>query len=814
MLGIGLLIRLLFSLALILAAQAHAVDALQVRGADRERIQVQRIDLADAPIKIDGFLDEPIWQEIPYVDDFVTLEPDTLKPGVHATRLRFAYSKQGLYVSAELEQPLETLVERLSGRDVRDNRDSVSVTLDTSGEGRYGYWFGVNLGDSLMDGTALPERKFSSDWDGPWHGRSQRTQDGWSMEMFIPWAVVSMPVASEVRTIGVYVSRKVAYLDERWGWPALPPTQGQFMSALVPLELAGVQPKQQYNFYPFSSVSYDGIDDKVDSRVGLDVFWRPSTNFQLNATLNPDFGNVESDDVVINLTATETFFPEKRLFFLEGQEIFIASPRADTRGTGVGQTGLPYTMVNTRRIGGQPREPQVDASTSVSQRDLVQRTELKGAVKATGQFGGFRYGVLAAQEDDVTFDIVNAGQPDNLSQDGNDYGVLRLLYEDNSTGAYRALGVMSTAVTTSGRDAFAHGVDWHYFSAGGHVKVDGQYMMSDIDGVDDKGYGGFLDFELNYRRGLVHRIGLEYFDENFDINDLGFLQRNDHYRVRSSLQWTKSNLGWAKDNQFDVRGFYQRSVTESYRNGGGIFFSDRLLLNNLATITARIGYLPSVVDDLNSFGNGAYKIDAKPSASVQWASDSTKVWGYGVSLGYDGEDLGGDSTNYGINVDWRPSDRFALKFALKYFARDEWLLHQGGDLFATFDAKQWLPNVSVEYYFSARQQIRLSLQWVGIRAQERDFYRIPDDTGDLLAAPKPTGVGARPSYDFSVSQYALQLRYRWEIAPLSDIFVVYTRQADQRTLLGDNTFEDIFDNAWRDPLEDLFVVKIRYRFGS
>ena len=138
-----------------------------------------------------------------------------------------------------------------------------------------------------------------------------------------------MPSAGDVRNMGIYMSRKVAYLDERWGWPALPSTQPKFLSVLQPLELKGIAPRQQYNIYPFAAVTQDGIDDETRYQVGADLFWRPSSNFQLNATLNPDFGNVESDDVDVNLSATETFFPEKRLFFVEGQEIFVALDSED-----------------------------------------------------------------------------------------------------------------------------------------------------------------------------------------------------------------------------------------------------------------------------------------------------------------------------------------------------------------------------------------------------------------------------------------------------------------------------------------------------
>ena len=95
-----------------------------------------------------------------------------------------------------------------------------------------------------------------------------------------------------------------------------------------------------------------------------------------------------------------------------------------------------------------------------------------------------------------------------------------------------------------------------------------------------------------------------------------------------------------------------------------------------------------------------------------------------------------------------------------------------------------------------------------------DFYAIPDRPDDLIPIAKPTGPGARASYDFSLSQMSFQARYRWEIAPLSDVFVVYSRQSDSTQLLADEEFSDVFSDSWNAPLADTLVVKLRYRFGS
>ncbi|MEJ6591181.1 MAG: hypothetical protein QNL99_04310, partial [SAR86 cluster bacterium] len=151
-----------------------------------DSITVERV-IGQPEIKIDGHLNEAVWAGLPAYDEFVVIEPDTLASVPHATRVKFFYTTDGLYVGVDMDQPVESLIKRLSSRDQRQiNRDGISVTLDTSGEGRYGYWFGVNLGDSLLDGTVLPERQFTSDWDGAWRGASQTTDHGWSAELFIP----------------------------------------------------------------------------------------------------------------------------------------------------------------------------------------------------------------------------------------------------------------------------------------------------------------------------------------------------------------------------------------------------------------------------------------------------------------------------------------------------------------------------------------------------------------------------------------------------------------------------------------------------
>ena len=179
---------------------------------------VQRRE-SSVDMRIDGRLDETAWRDLQAHDDFRVIDPDTLEPASLPTEVVLFYTDKGLYVGARMTQDPNTLVEYLSGRDQGFlNRDYFSFTLDTSGEGRYGFWFQLNLGDTKSDGTILPERQYSSSWDGAWRGATARSDEGWSAEFFVSWSLVNMPKANGTRTMGIFAQRKVAHSDERHAW--------------------------------------------------------------------------------------------------------------------------------------------------------------------------------------------------------------------------------------------------------------------------------------------------------------------------------------------------------------------------------------------------------------------------------------------------------------------------------------------------------------------------------------------------------------------------------------------------------------------
>ncbi len=756
----------------------------------------------DVELDLDGQLTDAVWAQIPAMEGMWVVEPETLEPARYNNRIRIFYNDRGIYVGIDMEQPTDTLIRRITGRDNRnESRDRITFTLDTSGEGNFGYWVSMALGDNQLDGTILPERQYNSQWDGAWYGATAETDRGWSAEFFLPWGQLAMPAREGIRYIGFYSERVVAHLNENWGWPAIARSDPVFLSQYPRLQLEGVNPRQQWSLFPSFASTYDDIDASWEHRSGVDVFWRPSSNFQLTATLNPDFGAAEADDVVVNLTANETFFPEKRLFFQEGQEIFNTTPRAGNNAN------KRFNIINTRRIGGRPRSPDLPAGVVLPARERIQTADLIGAAKVTGQAGSFRYGLLAAAEDETLYRA--GGQ--RIEQDGRDFSAFRLLYEDSKGGAaYRGLGYIGTRVAHPDSDAQVHAVDFHYLTQGGIWNIDGQVLASSVDDKGD-GYGAYADIVYSPSQGFKHTLHLTYMDDTVDVNNFGFQERNDSWETWYRFEWTKTGLTRVRDLRVNSFVRYEENLNGD-RTLAGTATSVNVTRNNLDRISFTLQNFGKRYDDRNSFGNGSFANRTRTNYLAGYMTNPARAFSVGVDYELSQESVAGYAHKLGGGINWRPMANLSLAANLGYENRDGWLLHQRSQNFTAFESEQWNASFRVEYYLTARQQITAGLQWVGISAVGDRFYVLPADAPtrnrDLVEVARPDGSGN----DFSLSQMNFQVRYRWEIAPLSDIFIVYTRNGNQRSELIN--FNQQFNNAWDEPLASQLVMKLRYRFGT
>ena len=786
-----------------------------------DSIVVTKLEASDTLIELDGRLSEPVWQELPGLGNMLVVEPDTLQAASQQTTTRLFYTDRGLYIGIELEQTAGTLVPRLSSRDAEVNRDGVILYLDTSGQGQYGYFFGVNLGGTLIDGTLLPERQASRLWDGPWLGEAAETEDGYSVEMFLPWSMMSMPEdQSGQRRMAMAVTRRVADMDEEWGWPALPASQGQFISGFQALQFNALQStsNRQFIFYPFAAITGDGINNEAKARLGADIYWRPNTNLQISTTLNPDFGNVESDDVIVNLTAYETFYAEKRPFFLEDNDIFVTSPRSAGRGAAA-TTGAravpntfslePTTLLNTRRIGGAPRAPVIPDGVAVADHELSKPTELYGAAKVTGQQDTIRYGMMLASEENAEFrGIDELGREVTLEQQGRDFAVLRMLREVSNNGR-RSVGFMSTLTSHPEGNAYSNGVDLHYINSSRSIIGDVQLLNSDTD--VGQGYGGYMDVNYIPRQGLLHRFSVDYLDDELYINDLGFLRRNDSMLVRYTMNRQTSASESFRYRADNITLTHERN-TDGKLISASAYYRNTLTFLNSNQLNSTFIYRPGRWEDRTSEGHGDYRVE--PGGVMEFAYGTDTSLPVSASFGVNAlsEDLGDWSWLAKGGVTFKPNDRFSMDINFMYRRANNWVIHLRGPVLGAYDAIHWQPSVDMDLFFSARQQLQFSLQWVGIKADANDLYQVPAGNGDLYRISD--GLEGSSAYDFNISRLTAQIRYRWELAPLSDLFVVYTRGGNVPGAARFNGFSTLFQEALNEPIVDRLVVKLRYRFGN
>ena len=791
-------------------------------GIDLNELQIQTLDHEAANITIDGRIEEATWRDIPYYDNMRVSIPALGEPAKYATKVRFFATEKGLYVSSDMQQPADTIVERVTRRDDWVDRDTFGVTLDPSGEAKLGYWFWVALGDSLADGKVLPERRWQRDWDGPWIGKSARTATGWSAEMFLPWSMLDMPALDGLRNMGFAASRLVSHQNQRYQWPGYGVSSKRFVSAFNRIQMNGVQPVKKLSFIPFAAATYDEVYGDKSLRVGADFAWQPSPLLQTSGSVNPDFGAVESDDVVLNLTASETFFPEKRLFFLEGSEVFNVMPRDDFSSISqIALNGdfsttsrrlflqehvpLPVSLMNTRRIGGTANQMSVpdDVTVDRGQRDVP--TDLLAAAKVTGSAKNFRYGLLTAFEDDVEWLARDANdQQLLLSGSGRDFAVARLAYGAPNS---RSVGYMGTLVSGSEYDASVHSLDGHLRNEDGSLKADAQLIMSDRDGVT--GYGAMFDALYATGPNLRHKFEVDIMDEDVDFNDLGFLLRNDYVKARYVLLYNKQDVSASLSNYRTTLVLkHQHNLSEDQITDSAILWRSSIVLPGRNTLRGGIGYFPQRYEDINSRGNGAYRVDGGGWFESYLSTDAAKTLSFTFGLGGNQEDLGDWSYNALVGLTYLPVDQISIAFDLRYTNRSGWVVHQGDRNFGAFDADEWLPSIDVNWYMAPGHQLRWNLQWAGVRATDKGFFVIPEGDGDLIAAARQ-----QDNYNFNITQLTTQLRYRWEIAPLTDFYLVYNRGNSLRPT-DEYDVPDLFDESLSEPVIDTFVAKLRFRFGN
>jgi len=720
-----------------------------------------------AAITMDGQIDEPEWQNAQSFSDFVVTDPLTLAEPCFATRALLMSSQEGLAVAFICEQPAEKSRTRtIAKRDAsKFDTDSVSFMVDFDGTGEIAYEFSVSLTGSYRDGNIVNEVKTNYDWDGIWQRAVNEEKERWTAEILLPWSIVAMREGNgEKRRIGVSFQRRINSSNETFAFPDASISRSRFVSDFEAVEVKRFT-AQEFYVVPYATVLSDLVKNTITGKAGMDLFWKPSGRFQLVSTINPDFGQVESDDLVINFSAIETLFSDKRPFFTENQGIFE------------GFMPTSYRLFYTRRIGG-PDDRDGSAGN------------IDGALKVIGSTGLINYGGFASKEAD---------------EEGRTFYAGRVLFPINSW----SFGALSTYTERPflEKTSLVNTLDYHY-KFKDILRIQGLLIETDINsrGVKSEGKGFFkvAEFYPNDRWNFVATYF--YLDNKVDFNDMGYQQRNDlnEYFLKTSYRrtdfsqksraasvtWSQMlKLSWNLDG-LKLPGLVVLTRSEKMRSGAD--------LNTTLQVTPK-GY-----DDLISRKNGPVWLDDRWSLDAIYGRQRNGEWGKSFRLNIYQEGIEDWALGAEANITWYPHDKFNLNFKLNPLWSRDWLIWMQGRQFGNFSRRQLTAGITASWFPAERHEVLMRSQWVTLKADALQSYRIGEDSR-LVASSDPLN-------DFARINFALQLRYRYEFAPMSDLYVVYSRggldSIDNPTegmagLMADST-------SLRG--SDQILIKMRYRF--
>ncbi|HYU14723.1 MAG TPA: DUF5916 domain-containing protein [Candidatus Acidoferrum sp.] len=519
----------------------------------RDRVAAVKTDTAP---DIDGSLSDPAWRAAIPSARFVQRRPSPGDPPGDATELRILHGDGVVYFGIRMADRAPGEIRRVLGR--RDSAlasDSVTVYVDPLRGGQGAYFFTVNAAGILADGVVYNQTETDRSWDAIWTGAARVDEQGWSAELAIPLSTIPFQDRAE-QSWGLYVERSVVRTQEVSGWPAMPPGGNAFVSLFGDLTgLRGLERPATVRIQPYAAGTVHVRDVPAGAptsstfvpNAGLDLWFSPTPKLRLVLAVNPDFGEVDQDPDVVNLTPEEVFLEERRPFFAAGLELF-RTPTPPAQGR--------FAFLNTRRIGATP--PPASPSQGGILIEADEQRRILGALKILGEADrDTSYGAISVLEEsthvvEAMFDPISEGTKIARRQltPMTHYGVVRArrrLGERSYVGfigtSVNRLGENGEMVQPSGEitadtDAYVGAADWLFRDASGRQLTG---FVSASRSREGPGVAGYLQAgQLGFRE-WIYKAELELYSSQYDINDAGFLRRNDHMQgvVRVDRQLVK-----------------------------------------------------------------------------------------------------------------------------------------------------------------------------------------------------------------------------------------------------------------------------------
>jgi len=810
---------------------------------------------ATSPILVDGKLNEEIWQQAPVISEFVQRDPAEGQAPSMRTEARVAYDAGAVYVAVRaFDTDAGKLVGILTRRDQRSPSDWIRIVIDSYFDKRSAYEFGVNPVGVKTDRYYFNDGNSDDSWDAVWDVEVVKDGDGWSAEFRIPFSQLRFNELSG-GPVGFAVVREVGRLAETSSWPLLSRNANGFVSQfgeMRGLTMTGTPKKFELLPYSVAKIDTQTVDpnDPLNpstdpgATIGMDLKYAVTPGLTLTATANPDFGQVEADPAVVNLDAFETFFPERRPFFVEGSGTFRFNMDCNDGNC----TGLFYS----RRIG---RAPQGSTNTAEDEYSKApDSATIIGAGKLTGRLAGFSLGALTAVTAREAAEIAGAGDIGYRSQTVEPLTSFTVLRARKEFANQSSLGFMGTAAIRQLDDATSFlsdnattgGIDYDIrlspiYSFTGYVagsRIDGSpeaitrlqentvhsfqrpdadYVELDENATTLQGHAGSLSFGKISGERTRFSSNVGYKSPGFDSNDLGFMRRADERTLGNWFQWRNFTPGqYVRTRNFNINQW------AAWNFGGDRLFSggnvnSHWTFTNYYSVGA--GFNVDAAPFRDRVTRGGPGVLGNPGRSLWYYAntDNRKNLSFYYNGDHSGDQFNSSRHGFSPGVNWRATSSMSLNMSVRYSVNhddSQWVTNVDANgvtryVFGRIDQTTMSFNTRFNYTMTPNLSLQVYAEPFVSAGEYTNFKELVDGRApEYSDRYRAYGYGGNP--DFNIRSFRTTNVLRWEYKPGSALFVVWQQGKSDYQPYGDFQFSRDFSGVFSAPSHNVFLVKFSY----
>ncbi|MFO8087632.1 MAG: DUF5916 domain-containing protein [Bacteroidales bacterium] len=761
------------------------------------------------PPKIDGVI-EPLWQQSATGDGFWMYEPSNHKKASYDTHFYILYDDQALYIACMMYDPQpDSILSELGQRDeVEDlNADHISIDFLPFADGMNGYAFKVTP-DNLQSDEKYSSTGTDKNWDAVWHSATSIQDSGWVAEFSIPWSAIRFP-QKEKQQWGFTIWRNIRRYREWSTWTQMDKTTSNVFDEYAILEnINNIKPPLRLSFTPYFSAYADRIerDMSYSYQGGLDLKYGINESFTLDMTLIPDFGQVISDDIILNLTPYEVQYSEKRPFFTEGTELF-------------NKGGIFYS----RRIGDTPQNYHDVQSKLDSGETIVEnpdKTQLINATKLSGRTSkGLGIGVFNAMTSNTYAKVQGLNNETRLinTQAFTNYNMI-VLDQNLKNNSYVTFVNTNATIFKDQQSANVSGTVFKLLESNKKYGLGGKFLLSHKYTPLSKTELGFnYQVYLSKEKGnFLFTAERKTISKKYNPNDMGYLAKNNYSNNQLNMTYRILNpvwkiLNWNTSLNISHEELY-KPRSYSYLN---LSLNTNGTFRNHLSVGGNFSIYPTEVTDYYE-ARVAYTPFNKPS---YWSSGFWLSSDYRKVLAFDG------NIDYDRQKEWN-ANRYKLSLSPRIRISDQLFVTLGSSLDKSYNYRGFVTYQEPDIIFGRRYTQTLTNTFTGryafnvkhsINMKVRHYWATVDykQYYFLLENGALTPAQITDDYDINFNAFNVDVSYRWTFAPGSEISIVWKNELLEQT---NNTYkhyktsiQQVFEEPQFSSLSVRFLYYIDYQ---